>query len=53
MKNQKVEDFERTDFLFGANSVFIEELYQQFLKDPNSVDPVGLNYLISKKMVRL
>ena len=26
------KDFERTGFLFGANSVFIEELYQKFSK---------------------
>jgi 2-oxoglutarate dehydrogenase E1 component len=32
-------DFERTGFLFGANSVFIEELYQKYLKDPASIDP--------------
>ncbi|RTK92243.1 MAG: 2-oxoglutarate dehydrogenase E1 component [Rickettsiales bacterium] len=49
MKNQKVEDFERTDFLFGANSVFIEELYQQFLKDPNSVDPSWLELFNQQK----
>ena len=32
------KDFERTGFLFGDNSVFIEELYQQYLNDPSSVD---------------
>ncbi len=32
------KDFERTGFLFGANSVFIEELYQQYLANPSSVD---------------
>ena len=32
------KDFEQTGFLFGANSVFIEELYQQYLNDPSSVD---------------
>jgi len=32
------KDFERTGFLFGSNSVFIEELYQQYLNDPSSVD---------------
>ncbi len=30
---------EGTAFLYGANSAFIEELYQRFLKDPNSVEP--------------
>ena len=33
------KDFEHSSFLFGSNSVFIEELYQKYLKDPNSVDP--------------
>ncbi len=32
-------DFECSSFLFGSNSVFIEELYQKYLKDPTSVDP--------------
>lgn len=32
-------DFECSSFLFGSNSVFIEELYQKYLKDPSSVDP--------------
>ncbi|MGI4776409.1 MAG: 2-oxoglutarate dehydrogenase E1 component [Janthinobacterium lividum] len=33
MKN----NFERTSFLFGSNGVFIEELYQLYLDNPNSV----------------
>jgi 2-oxoglutarate dehydrogenase E1 component len=32
------KDFESTSFLFGANSVFIEELYQQYLINPSSID---------------
>ena len=31
-------DFEQTSFLFGSNSVFIEELYQKYLEDPSSID---------------
>ena len=31
-------DFEQTGFLFGSNSVFIEELYQKYQNDPSSVD---------------
>jgi 2-oxoglutarate dehydrogenase E1 component len=30
---------EGTAFLYGANSAFIEELYQRYLKDPNAVEP--------------
>lgn len=32
------KNFYRKDFLFGVNSIFIEELYQSYLKDKNSVD---------------
>lgn len=38
------KDFERTGFLFGANSVFIEELYQQYLRDPSSVDQSWIEF---------
>ena len=38
------KDFEETSFLFGSNSVFIEELYQQYLKDPASVDPSWIEF---------
>ena len=29
--------FEKTSFLSGTNSAFIEELYERFLKDPSSI----------------
>ena len=32
------KDFEYSSFLFGSNSVFIEELYQKYLENPESVD---------------
>lgn len=32
------KNFEQTDFLFGSNGVFIEQLYQSYLSDPSSVD---------------
>ncbi len=31
-------DLEGSSFLFGANSAFIEQLYQRYLTSPNSVD---------------
>ena len=31
-------DLEGSSFLFGANSAFIEQLYQRFLNSPSSVD---------------
>ena len=32
-------EIKQNSFLFGANSAFIEELYQRYLAEPNSVDP--------------
>ncbi len=37
-------DFEQTGFLFGSNSVFIEELYQKYLEDPSSIDPSWVEF---------
>src|SRR5262245_42182423 len=31
--------FERTSFLWGGNAQFIEQLYERFLQNPQSVDP--------------
>lgn len=31
-------NFEQTSFLFGSNAVFIEELYERYLSNPDSVD---------------
>ena len=31
---------EGTAFLYGANSAFIEELYQRYLKDPKDVKKI-------------
>lgn len=45
MENFLVEsNFYRKDFLFGVNSIFIEELYQSYLKDKNSVDPSWVEF---------
>lgn len=33
-----MSDFTKNSFLFGPNSVFIEELYLKYLSNPNSVD---------------
>ena len=38
------KNFERTGFLFGSNSIFIEELYQQYLNDPASVDASWIEF---------
>ncbi|MDE2446243.1 MAG: 2-oxoglutarate dehydrogenase E1 component [Alphaproteobacteria bacterium] len=31
--------FEQSSFLYGGNAKFVEDLYQQYLNDPASVDP--------------
>ena len=31
-------NFKENDFLFGGNSVFIEEIYQKYIQNPSSVD---------------
>lgn len=32
------KEFDQSSFLFSGNSAFIEELYQQYIKDPTSID---------------
>lgn len=36
--------FTSDDFLFAGNSVFVEEMHQQYLKNPNSVDESWRNF---------
>ena len=38
------KDFKHSSFLFGSNSVFIEELYQKYLDNPNSVDQSWIEF---------
>ncbi len=40
--------FEQTSFLFGSNSVFIEELYQQYLENPESIDSSWVEFFNSQ-----
>jgi len=35
---------EATSFLSGTNAIFVERLYEQYLADPNSVDPSWRDY---------
>lgn len=44
MREKVSSSFEQTGFLFGSNSVFIEELYQKYLEDPSSVDPSWIEF---------
>ena len=37
-------DLKNTSYLFGSNAVFIEELYEKYIQDPNSVDPEWQQY---------
>ena len=34
-----MKQFEASSHLFGANAPFVEELYERYLRDPESVDP--------------
>jgi 2-oxoglutarate dehydrogenase E1 component len=42
--SQSLADQLATTALSGANADFIEDLYEQFLRDPNGVDPVWAAY---------
>ena len=41
--------FAETSFLYGANAAFIEDLYEQYLVSPDSVDPKWKTYFDSFK----
>ena len=43
--SQSLADQLATTALSGGNADFIEDLYEQFLKDPNAVDPTWAAYL--------
>jgi len=43
------EDFKKTGYLFGGNAVFIEELYRQYLINPNSVDQTWQEFFAQVK----
>ena len=36
--------FDKNSFLFGGNTIFVEELYQRYLQDPSSVDVSWQNF---------
>ena len=38
------EQLKNTSYLFGANSIFIEELYNRYIEDPSSVDVSWKNF---------
>ncbi len=42
------KDFSDSTFLFGANAVFIEELYAKYLQDPSSVDKSWVDFFVSQ-----
>ncbi len=39
-----MDDLTSTTLLYGGNAAFVEELYEQFLADPGSVDPAWRTY---------
>ncbi|MDN5937410.1 MAG: 2-oxoglutarate dehydrogenase E1 component [Salinisphaera sp.] len=44
MKSPLNEQFVRSSALFGPNGAYIEDYYEQFLKDPESVEPSWRGY---------
>ena len=40
---------DQSSFLYGSNAVFIEEIYQKYLQDPNSIDPSWQQYFAKTK----
>ena len=48
MLNRASNDIlEATSFLSGTNAIFVEQLYEQYLADPNSVDQSWRDYFAS------
>jgi len=39
-----IKESRATSLLFGANAPFVEGLYEQYLKDPQSVEPRWRGY---------
>lgn len=42
--SKSLEFLKKTAFLFSCNDAYIENLYEDFLRDPNAVDPVWRTY---------
>ena len=42
--SQSLADQLATTALYGGNASFIEDLYEQFLRDPNGIDPTWAAY---------
>ena len=42
--SQSLADQLATTALSGGNAGFIEDLYEQFLRDPSSLDPAWVSY---------
>ena len=44
--SQSLADLFATTALSGGNADFLEDLYEQYLKDPNAVDPRWAEYFL-------
>ena len=44
MKETNIQTWQTSSYLSGGNAGYIEDLYEQYLKDPQSVDPKWRNY---------
>lgn len=44
VKEQTMQDLQATSYLGGGNAAYIEELYEKYLRDPESIDEFWRNY---------
>ena len=47
VKESTTQQMQATSYLSGVNAGYIEELYEKFLKDPQSIEPKWRNYFAS------
>lgn len=44
LKKHSMQELQQTSYLFGANADYLEELYEAYLHDPQSIEPVWQAY---------
>ncbi len=49
MNDKTMTEFDKTSYLTGNNAAYIEDLFEQFLNDPNSVDEKWRQYFTQNK----
>jgi len=51
MQKKTLEELQRSSYLSGNNAAYLEEIYDQYLRDPNSVDAKWRSYFQSLPQV--